>query len=72
MNDLFGPKPRRPRRQMMHVFDAGDACSGADGDEVVIARCRCLACGGETEWIEFHTMTEARRGIPCPQCNGQG
>jgi len=64
--DLFGEKPRRPRRTMMHVVDAGDSC---DPQSLVIAKLACSECGEETDWIEFRTVTEAKRGIPCPACN---
>lgn len=68
-DDLFGAKPRRARRQLMHVSDAGDSCSGDDGEGVVIAQFACKRCGHETDWIQVDTVTEARRGIPCPFCN---
>jgi len=68
MDDLFGQKPRRPPRQLMHVSDAGDSCSD-DSDDAVIAKFACKRCGHETDWIELGTVTEARRGIPCPCCN---
>ena len=66
--DLFGPKPRRKARRLMHVSDAGDSCSG-DSDDAVIARFLCNRCGHETDWVVVATATEAKRGIPCPRCN---
>lgn len=58
---------RRPPRHLMHVYDAGD-CGDCCEDEVdVIFRCRL--CKHETEWTRMRTVTEAKRGIPCPKCN---
>lgn len=63
--DLFGPKPRRPRVHRMHVIDAG---AGAVG---LIARFQCSRCGDESDWLEIANVTEGKRGIPCPKCNGE-
>lgn len=63
MKDLFGDRPRRAPRVMMHVSDAGNGCESA------IARFRCARCGHETDWLEVQTITEGRRGLPCPECN---
>lgn len=50
----------RPRRVMMRVVDAGD--------EVI--QFRCHACGHDTGWlVDTKTVTENRRGMPCPKCN---
>lgn len=61
------PEPKPPRqkpRVLMHVFDAGP------GEETWgIVRFQCLKCGDETDWMRVETMTEAKRGIPCPKCN---
>ena len=66
--DLFGPKPRRKARRLMHVSDAGDCCT-AEGGDAVIVQFKCVRCGHETDWMEVATATEAKRGIPCPRCN---
>ena len=59
MNDLFGSKPRRPRRTLMHVKDAGH--------DVIELEC---VCGYSTGWIPMElTVSEYQRGIPCPKCN---
>lgn len=59
--DLFGfIKPRKPRRVMMHVADAG----------AYMIRFECDKCGHNTGWIvDTKTVTENRRGMPCPNCN---
>jgi hypothetical protein len=56
--------PPRPPRKLMHMIDAGCNPSGP-GD---IAQFACKRCGHRSEWIEA-TVTEIRRGIPCPTCN---
>lgn len=68
--DLFGEKPRRAPRVLMHVTDATDCHTGAEEDlGKPMCRMRCARCGAETEWLIFDTVTEARRGIPCESCN---
>jgi len=52
----------RPRRVMMQVADAG-----VDPGWL---RYECLRCGYDTGWTEDpRTLTEQRRGKPCPRCN---
>jgi len=58
-------KPPRPHVWRMHVCDAGN---GEEGKP--ICKMRCRKCGHESGWIEFDTVTEAKRGLPCPTCNG--
>lgn len=60
--DLFPVAPRRPRRVLMHVMDAGDI-----NGKVIRFECRC---GFKTDWIrDVWTISENRRGHPCPKCN---
>lgn len=67
--DLFhGTKPPRAKpRVLMHVSDAGN---GSEGKPICVMR--CSKCGAETDWLEFDTVTEAKRGIPCEVCNPKG
>lgn len=58
--DLFGKPPRRKPRVLMRVSDAGDGR----------AQFTCSKCGHVSEWLEVDTVTEAKRGLPCPNCNG--
>ena len=58
--ELFTKPPRLKR---MHVIDAGEI----QGERA--ARFYCERCGTETGWMPCG-MTEIRRGIPCPECNG--
>lgn len=60
---LFGPPPVNRRIQRMHVCDAGA------GEQKPIAQFQCRKCGLQSEWMTFDTVTEAKRGIPCPRCN---
>jgi hypothetical protein len=66
MSDLFPDAPRRPPRVMMHVSDAGD---GSYAGAPHIATFRCIKCGYETDWMPIQTISEGRRGKPCPKCN---
>lgn len=67
LRDLLGAKPpRKPARVLMHVYDAGDLPGGARG-----VCFRCHRCGHNTGWVEAATLTEDKRGRPCPMCNSQ-
>jgi DNA-directed RNA polymerase subunit RPC12/RpoP len=65
-DDLFGPRPRRAPRKLMHVCDAYER----EGKQIV--ELQCARCGHQTGWVEFNTVTEARAGLPCPECNADG
>lgn len=58
MLDLFGEKPRRPRRVLMHVIDAGDNCGDEHFD--VVCKFGCSTCGTETDWLQVENVTAAR------------
>lgn len=65
IDDLFPetvPARSKPR-VLMHVSDAA-----GDGGKT-ICRMQCRKCEAETEWLEFRSVSEAKRGIPCPPCN---
>lgn len=52
--------PRKPRQWRMRVADAGQGC----------IQFRCPRCGYDTGWIKDEkTVTENKRGLPCPKCN---
>lgn len=65
-DDLFPEtKPARQKpRKLMHVCDAY-----GDGPEDNHVRFWCARCEHETDWVDGLTVTEAKRGIPCPVCN---
>lgn len=52
-------RARAKPRVMMRILDAGDE----------VASFECSRCGHRTGWVGA-TVTEQRRGKPCPQCNG--
>lgn len=47
----------------MHVCDAGH---GEEGKPLCQMECR--KCGYVSDWFIFDTVTEAKRGLPCPRC----
>lgn len=59
--ELLDKPKRRMRGQLMHVSDAGHA----DG---LIVTFRCKKCGYESDWLKVDTVTEAKKGLPCPSC----
>ena len=57
------PKPARTTRgQLMRVDDA----SSEAGLTVTM---RCAKCDYQSGRRRFPTVTEAKRGLPCPRCN---
>lgn len=70
--DMFADlkPPRQKPRKLMHVFDAGNEVGcGSAGSSRHVVRFKCYRCGHETDWMLVETVSEAKRGIPCPQCN---
>jgi len=63
--ELLEKPKRRTRGQLMHVSDAGYGGSWRG----VNVQMRCAKCRHQSGWIEFETVTEAKRGLPCPKCN---
>jgi hypothetical protein len=59
--------PRKAPEKLMHVCDAGGCCD-EDGSGAMV-RMQCKRCGHETGWLYLATVTEAKRGKPCPVCN---
>lgn len=57
-------KPRKKRERLMHVCDANSEEPG----EQHIRYC-CQRCGYESGWETAASVTEAKRGKPCPNCN---
>lgn len=58
------PRPRVKPVKRMHVIDAG-----IREDSAEIAVFECSRCGHKTDWTEIRATTEAKRGLPCPNCN---
>lgn len=68
-HDLFASlkPPRAKPRKLMHVSEAAGCCE-EDGTGAMV-RMNCKRCGHESDWLYFQTVTEAKRGMPCPVCN---
>jgi hypothetical protein len=60
--ELLPKPPRHTRGQLMHVCDARH-------DVRATVELECPKCRHRTGWIRFETVTEAKRGQPCPKCN---
>lgn len=71
MTPLLFDKDQLPRSEpikRMRVADAGHMPGGTKG-----IRFECPHCGHDTGWIEDEwSITENRRGLPCPSCNETG
>lgn len=67
--DMFAElkPPRQKPKKLMHVCDASGGCN-EDGSGAMV-RMSCKLCGHETGWLYLPTVTEAKRGKPCPNCN---
>ena len=60
-----GKRVRKRPRVLMHVCDVSHDEPDSTHDHVVML---CQRCGGKTAWITL-LRAEAKRGIPCPNCN---
>lgn len=61
-----GGLPRVPRRKnLMHVCDAGNC------EDASCVQFECRRCKHRSEWVRGLTVTEAKRGQPCPKCNSK-
>jgi hypothetical protein len=68
--DLFAPKPRRPRRVLLAVVDAGlDEEDGAA--RVMHVHLECRRCGFDGGW-RWISRAGLAAGVPCPTCNAAG
>ncbi len=65
---LFDKLPRSPRIIRMHVIDAGIGCGDAEPGEQYV-RYKCETCNAESDWEYAASISEARRGKPCHNCN---
>lgn len=71
MHDTLFEMPKRerkPRRVIMHVVDAGGGCGIEDSGQHMV-QMACSKCGYKTDWFMVQTVTEGRKGKPCPKCN---
>lgn len=60
--------PRTKRIVRMHVIDAGGCCGSIEPGEQNV-RYRCRKCGAESDWETAASVSEAKRGKPCHNCN---
>lgn len=68
--DLFGPRPRSPSVVRMHAVDVGQAPGMLPGWRTATgADFTCRRCGHQAGWLFNLTISEIRRGVPCPMCN---
>lgn len=64
---LPASSPRKAPKKLMHVCDSGGPCE-EDGSGAMV-RMQCKRCSYESEWLYLGSVTEAKRGKPCPVCN---
>lgn len=71
-DDLFADlkPPRKAHKKLMHVCDVDDNRCCDDGSTWSV-KLKCHRCGNETDCMEPRTVTQAKRGIPCPVCNAK-
>ena len=61
--------PPKTRVKRMHVVDAGDPSHYDPAfPNRHIAQFGCRRCKFETDWVLMDTISETKRGIPCPRC----
>ena len=65
---LFDSLPRSKRVVRMHVVDAGVGCGDFEPGEQHV-RFKCDKCGAESDWETMPSISAARRGKPCHNCN---
>lgn len=59
--------PRRKRVVRTVVIDAGHV----DGAKDHLVRYECRRCGLDAGWYTVRTVSEGKRGAPCPRCNDE-
>ena len=60
--NLFENLPRNKNVKRAHVCDAMS-------DRWAVVKFHCDRCDWRSDWIDAVTVTKAKRGIPCPNCN---
>ncbi len=57
------PKTVKKRQHLLHVYDAGH--------DPHVVKLKCKSCEYDNGWayLPEKTITELKRGIPCPKCN---
>jgi len=62
--DMFEKPVRTRSKANMYPIDAGPGMGGQ-----LMALMECPKCSHDGGWWDFDTMTEAKRGVPCPKYN---
>lgn len=67
------PRFRKPRKWLMHFYDVGPSPYVSEsGKEAFYVHWKCKRCGHDDDWSHFEgTVSDVKRGIPCPKCNGE-
>lgn len=60
---LIDPPKRRQRRVMARVIDAGNFPDGRHAAHFACRRC------GWVQWLAVSSVSAAKKGHPCPNCN---
>ena len=63
--EMFAKPPRATPLKRAHVSDAVKG----QGDFPYGGQFTCARCTWESDWLCFDTISEMKRGIPCPKCN---
>lgn len=66
------PKPKKPRSKPIkraHIVDAGPNEGASAREYPHLGEFECKRCGWNSGWMQGQTITEMKRGIPCPDCN---
>jgi DNA-directed RNA polymerase subunit RPC12/RpoP len=59
-------KTYTPRLKRMHFCDVGTGdCIGED----ILVIFKCSRCGHQSEWMVINSVSDVKRGLPCPICN---
>jgi len=67
--DLFpGLKPARAKPRVMMSGTDHSFCD-EEPDSPYMGEMKCKKCGHEAGWMYFKSITECKRGAPCPICN---
>lgn len=68
--DLFGAVPRKPSLIRMRAYDHGQAPYIMPGWKTSQgAAFKCWKCGFVQGWVFDLSVSEIKRGLPCPHCN---
>lgn len=64
------PRTRKPIKRM-HVHDCGPSpYKSESGKEAHFVWLKCGHCKHDNDWMHFEgTITELKKGLPCPKCN---